>query len=269
MGIIAVVDMIAISLNGTLTGYLAITGAVYCSFPHIQLCAGTIAFAAWLMECDLALLLAIDRCLGMINRKLCDQIFTGKRIYLLIGISAVYSFIIAFCTDTMTFNSLYGVWLVNPHMGYPETGREYKNLGHHIHNIGIAFSLATFYLIFVLSLCKKKFSSQKQFSFSERPIFIQVFLMSFMNFSCALIYVYEQHFPTPKLIMQFSQFGWMCIHGLPSIIYLGLNKRIRRSVFKMLRIPTNGVTSVAHQPTKVSKFKNTVTHQNKSKYELN
>uniref|UniRef100_A0A914PJC8 7TM GPCR serpentine receptor class x (Srx) domain-containing protein n=1 Tax=Panagrolaimus davidi TaxID=227884 RepID=A0A914PJC8_9BILA len=263
--------MIAITFNGTLTGYLSIKGAVYCTFPHLQLCAGAIAFSAWLMESNLALLLAIDRCLGMINKNLCEKIFTGKRIYLWIGLSGIYSIVVPISTDTPTFNALYGVWLINPHLGYPETGREYKNIIHHIHNIGIAFSLATFYLIFILSLCKQKFSSQKQFSFSEKPIFLQVFLMSFMNFSCALIYVYEQHFPTPKLIMQFSQFGWMCIHGLPSIIYLVLNKLIRRDVFKMLKISTNGITSVAQQQqqTKNSKVKNSGNQQNRNKYELN
>uniref|UniRef100_A0AC34G9G8 Vomeronasal type-1 receptor n=1 Tax=Panagrolaimus sp. ES5 TaxID=591445 RepID=A0AC34G9G8_9BILA len=266
MAYIAVVDIVAITINGILTGVFAIMGAVFCSFPSLQIFGGMMALSVWVAESDLAVILAFNRCLSMAFPSLCKTIFTQNRTHLWVALSIAHAVIIVICTDTLTFNSLYGVWLVNPHMGYTNhTGREYKNVFHLVHNIGVAFALAIFYIIFVISLCKKKFASQKNFSFSEKPIFIQVFLMSFMNFSCALIYVYEQHFPTPKLIMQFSQFGWMCIHGLPSVIYLGLNKRIRRRVFNMIGIQNGGNTSTVPLPALTSK---TMLDRSTNKYEV-
>ena len=124
MAIISLVDIVAITFNGILTGYLAIIGAVYCTHPTLMLGAGTIAFAAWLAESDLAVLLALDRCLNMINPKIDKAVFGGFKTYFWVGGALVHSILVAVCTDTMTFNSMAGVWLLNPHTGYPDTGHD-------------------------------------------------------------------------------------------------------------------------------------------------
>lgn len=55
--------------------------------------------------------------------------------------------------------------------------------------------------------------NQRLYSQSQKAVFIQVFIIAMLNFVIALLYVYEQHFPTPKYLTRFSQAGWMCIHG--------------------------------------------------------
>ena len=126
MGIIAVIDVIAISVNGLLTGYFAIIGAVYCMFPMPMLFAGVAATAVWMIESDLALILAFNRCLNMINPKICNMLFEENRTYIWVFISILHTVIIGAGTNTLTFSAFYGVYLLNPHAGYPETGYDVR-----------------------------------------------------------------------------------------------------------------------------------------------
>uniref|UniRef100_A0A914QQF9 G-protein coupled receptors family 1 profile domain-containing protein n=1 Tax=Panagrolaimus davidi TaxID=227884 RepID=A0A914QQF9_9BILA len=124
MAYIAVIDILAITINGVLTGVFAILGAVFCSFPPLQIFGGMMALFIWVAESDLAVILAFNRCLSMAFPSLCKSIFTQNRTHLWFALSILHATILAFCTDTLTFNALYGVWIVNPHLGYPQTGRE-------------------------------------------------------------------------------------------------------------------------------------------------
>uniref|UniRef100_A0AC35FGM4 Uncharacterized protein n=1 Tax=Panagrolaimus sp. PS1159 TaxID=55785 RepID=A0AC35FGM4_9BILA len=237
MSFIAIIDVIAILLNGFLTGIFSILGVVYCSCPQFMLIAGFFAYAAWLSESDLAIILAFNRCLFMLYPHKCEQLFKNSRIYYWIVAALGHAFIVCITTGPLTYNSLYGVWLFNPHFGYPQPDFEFGNFWHPIQNIAVPFSLAFFYIIFAVTIIQKMMyqENQRSYSQSQKGVFIQVFIVAMLNFVISLLYVYEQYFPTPKYLTRFSQAGWMCIHGVPGVVYLTMNKSVRNRSIQLFK----------------------------------
>uniref|UniRef100_A0A914QKS7 Uncharacterized protein n=1 Tax=Panagrolaimus davidi TaxID=227884 RepID=A0A914QKS7_9BILA len=83
--------------------------------------SGSICYAAWISESDLAVALAINRLLFFTKPHLCDRLFNNKNQTLIIFIVAlIHAFIVQISTDVLTFNSIYGAYFFNPHHGYPQ-----------------------------------------------------------------------------------------------------------------------------------------------------
>uniref|UniRef100_A0A914CG19 Uncharacterized protein n=1 Tax=Acrobeloides nanus TaxID=290746 RepID=A0A914CG19_9BILA len=79
---------------------------------------------------------------------------------------------------------------------------------------------------------------------SGNPAFtIQAMCICIEMFIAALIYVYNQFFLLPDFIEVIAQVSWIGIHGDTPIVYLLLNASLRKSVFKMLHIPTSDITA--------------------------
>ena len=71
-------DMCCMCLNGFLTGYLAITGAVYCTHPTMIYITGTIALALWASETVAEVTLALNRCVAICSPKWEYYLFRGS-----------------------------------------------------------------------------------------------------------------------------------------------------------------------------------------------
>ncbi|KAH7694563.1 Protein SRT-41, partial [Aphelenchoides avenae] len=76
--------------------------------------------------------------------------------------------------------------------------------------------------------------------------FIQVFLISMVNASASLLYIYMQFVRISEFLIVLGQFLWMSAHGLPAVIYLLMNDTIRRDCKKML-LRVKNVVSI-HPP---------------------
>ena len=85
-----------------------------------MLVTGFLAYSAWLAESNLAVMLALNRCLNMLNPKACDDLFKGRRAYVWILVGIGHALIVSSVTGPLTYSALYGVWLFNPHFGYPQ-----------------------------------------------------------------------------------------------------------------------------------------------------
>uniref|UniRef100_A0A914QV93 7TM_GPCR_Srx domain-containing protein n=1 Tax=Panagrolaimus davidi TaxID=227884 RepID=A0A914QV93_9BILA len=197
---------------------------------------GTIGYFVWIAESDLSIILAFNRCTCIISANKTSSFFDGYKTYFWIAFAFGHATIVCLTTNGLIYSSILGVWIFNPHAGYPQTGFNFANKYQPFHNVGVAFLLAFFYIIFVANLIQKKYySSEKSvFSKKQKPIFFQVLIVSLLNFFIALLYVYEQYFPTPKILMAVSEVGWLCIHGVPAVIYLFLNKSIRKRVINLV-----------------------------------
>uniref|UniRef100_A0A915DFF7 Uncharacterized protein n=1 Tax=Ditylenchus dipsaci TaxID=166011 RepID=A0A915DFF7_9BILA len=78
------------------------------------------------------------------------------------------------------------------------------------------------------------FREEKCISQGEKMLFLQVFLISILNFVAGSTFSYINYNLPSEWIMHFAMFSWFHIHGFPPVIYLVLNKTIRKDTYKML-----------------------------------
>uniref|UniRef100_A0A183CL96 G protein-coupled receptor n=1 Tax=Globodera pallida TaxID=36090 RepID=A0A183CL96_GLOPA len=111
----------------------------------------------------------------------------------------------------------------------------YYNNVHDFHNYVVVTVIMGTYLVFSCLLMMKiyKFKSSSQQSYSQKMIFIQVVLISSINAFASGIYVYMQYTTISKPLIVIAQLSWLFAHGIPSLIYLGLNKTIRKDCASM------------------------------------
>uniref|UniRef100_A0A914QZ14 Uncharacterized protein n=1 Tax=Panagrolaimus davidi TaxID=227884 RepID=A0A914QZ14_9BILA len=145
----------------------------------------------------------------MYNPKYLHTFFDGFRTNVWIILAITHGIVVPLTTDALTFNPILGAWLFSPHVGYPQP--DYKKK------------------------CSNNLSGSA-ISLADAPIFFQVLILSLLNFFVATVYCYLQSFPIPVIVMKITHMGWLCNHGLPSIINITLNATIRKEVFKVLKI---------------------------------
>ncbi|KAI1695973.1 serpentine type 7TM GPCR chemoreceptor srt domain-containing protein [Ditylenchus destructor] len=246
---IGITDVICLCINGLLTGYFAMTGAVFCSCPNLIYIAGCFGMALWVMESVSAILLAINRCIEISAPKLGARLYDGHRTWLWISIPLLYSTYFFVFTKPVLFSGLFLSWFFNPHVGYlDDFGTIYHSIHHFVHNITVLIGLIGLYAVFVIVFTFKTSSYGKSSAYQsqskskkifQKASFIQVFVISFVNASAAGIYVYMQFFRISDVIIVLGQLFWICAHGIPSVIYLAMNKTIRKECLRMIQKPLN------------------------------
>ena len=114
------VDCIAISISGFYCGYATAIGMAYCMAPTLNYVVGDFALASWGSGSTTCILLAVNRCLDVINPDLGRKLFSGNRtlFWLLIPI-ACFLYYLLFHT-TVTFSPNFYALFFDPFVGNPE-----------------------------------------------------------------------------------------------------------------------------------------------------
>uniref|UniRef100_A0A914HK76 Rhodopsin n=1 Tax=Globodera rostochiensis TaxID=31243 RepID=A0A914HK76_GLORO len=233
---IAVTDMMAMLMNGIATGYLAIIGAVFCTHPNLTYILGGYGMSLWGAESTAELILAFNRCMETCSPAIAESMFRGTRAWLWLLAPSLYGLYWFMFTMPHPFSGIYVSWFFNPHVGYiDDPSKTYYNNVHDFHNYVVVTVIMGTYLVFSCLLMMKiyKFKSTSQQSFSQKMIFIQVVLISSINAFASGIYVYMQYTAISKPLIVIAQLSWLFAHGIPSLIYLGLNKTIRKDCINM------------------------------------
>uniref|UniRef100_A0A914QWN6 Uncharacterized protein n=1 Tax=Panagrolaimus davidi TaxID=227884 RepID=A0A914QWN6_9BILA len=233
------IDIFTMPINGGLTGYFFIKGSTYCDFPMTILFAGAFGNVFWMGQSFLTVTLALNRCLSMVSPYFGDILFSGKRTFIWIGIDICYMITLFFTTKSIFFNAAGGAWFFTPFLGYDYDN--YRNWIHFAHNTCIPIFLALFYLIFALSILKKRLISAQQpqvlhVMYSEAALFLPVFIISVVVFCGALVYDYTQFFAIPTVMVKAASFSWLFVHGFPSVLFLVTHKQIRGDYFQIMGI---------------------------------
>uniref|UniRef100_A0A915NGF0 Serpentine receptor class gamma n=1 Tax=Meloidogyne floridensis TaxID=298350 RepID=A0A915NGF0_9BILA len=76
--------------------------------------------------------------------------------------------------------------------------------------------------------------------------FLQVLAISIVNIATGLIYIYMQFFRISEAIIYIASLMWVTAHGLPSLIYLFMNKTIRNDTFALFGYVPSQQLSVGH-----------------------
>uniref|UniRef100_A0A915ERQ8 Uncharacterized protein n=1 Tax=Ditylenchus dipsaci TaxID=166011 RepID=A0A915ERQ8_9BILA len=144
-------------------------------------------------------------------------------------------------------------WFFNAHVGYFEdTAHVYVNELHTYHNYFVIVCLTATYLTFAVLLhCKSKkvaCHNAAQQNYSHKMIFLQVVMISMINAVAAGIYIAMQYVQISQFIIYIGSIFWVLVHGIPPVIYLAMNKTIRKDAIKMTK-QFFGLTASKHPYT--------------------
>uniref|UniRef100_A0A915DAV0 Opsin n=1 Tax=Ditylenchus dipsaci TaxID=166011 RepID=A0A915DAV0_9BILA len=198
---IGINDMLCMCVNTFLTGYFAITGAVFCTHPTFIYIAGNFGLGCWASETVAEVTLALNRCIAICSPKWEYILFRGYKTWLWMMIPTLYAFYWATFTKPILFSGIYMSWFFNPHVGY------YDDFGS----------------CMIMS----------QHNYSQKMIFLQVVMISMINAVAAAIYVVMQFVRISQTLIYLGSITWVLAHGIPPVIYLAMNKTLRRDAIKM------------------------------------
>ncbi|KAF7625933.1 hypothetical protein Mgra_00002984 [Meloidogyne graminicola] len=235
---IADIFKMCLIVNAIITGWLAIVGAVYCVYPRFIYFAGSAGLALWGCETVAEMILAVNRCIELTSQTWAEFLFHGKRSLIWMIIPTLYGLWFFVFEMPIHFSGIFVSWFFNPHVGYlDDFGKIYYSNMHTIHNYVVIVMLTstyfTFATILTLKTMKHKTVTSAQTNRAQKMTFVQVILISSINAIAAAIYVYMQFARISEFLILTGQFTWMLAHGMPPVIYLALNKTVRRDVYRM------------------------------------
>ncbi|CAI5448784.1 unnamed protein product [Caenorhabditis angaria] len=230
---LGIMDISCITVNSVATGWLAIQGATFCSYPKFIYVMGAIGCGFWMGSCATCILLALNRCCDINQNFKIRKMFVGNNIYIVMLVPLSYTIYSTFFIKPVAFNSNYVSWFFNPFIP-GMNGEYYVNIAHTINNCCVSLTTTTLYVLLCCSLLhKSRHSSSEALSKTQRQIFIQSILICSINAIAAYIYVYMQFIPPPPFVVLIGQLAWQCAHGSVCIVYITMNRTIRRGVFKL------------------------------------
>ncbi|KAI1699302.1 serpentine type 7TM GPCR chemoreceptor srt domain-containing protein [Ditylenchus destructor] len=241
---IGVTDIACLPICGFVTGYMAMEGAVFCSHPTFLYFCGAFGNLCWVTESTTAIFLAVNRCLHVIAPEVSKKLFSGHRVWYWMCFATCYGLWATIFTKPVSFNGIFCAWFFNPHTGYIEdTNGTYGNIAHTFHNYMVCLALTGLYLVFVIAFLVKHSISDKgnavkligSKSAAKKTAFIQVALLSCVNAVGSGIYDYLQYFSINQILIYVASYCWLLVHGIPSVIFLTMNKTIRNDCIRMIK----------------------------------
>ncbi|GMS95091.1 hypothetical protein PENTCL1PPCAC_17266, partial [Pristionchus entomophagus] len=182
----------------------------------------------------IVLILSVNRVAELLGK---SWIFKGYRTKIFLTISIVYGLVVGLFTPPPMLNSQFQSYFFNPFISFTD---EYIfiNWFHAINNIAVVFFSSGMYAFLCLILLMKQGAMKTEKGRKKMKasylVFLQAGLICMFNLVSSSIYVYMNFFYTPLWLIQVAQLMWQFAQGMPPVIYLALNKTIRRYTQNML-----------------------------------
>ena len=120
MFFLGLMDCITIPIGGFYSGYSAAVGMVYCMSPMLNYIVGCIGLGCWGAGSATCVLLAVNRCIDLINPELGQRLFGGKKTILWLMIPTGYFIFFFWFHTTIIFSSNLYAFFFDPFVGSPE-----------------------------------------------------------------------------------------------------------------------------------------------------
>ncbi|TKR73247.1 hypothetical protein L596_020582 [Steinernema carpocapsae] len=233
------IDLVALLFNCIFTGMMFIDGAVFCSYPTIIYITGCIANGLWANQSFTCVLLAINRVLDICDRHWVRCLFAGKRTYIWLVAAASYMVLFAFYTSPVLFSANSGTWML--HAFY----KQGVNIDFEVdlrtkvirlaNNATMVVCLVVLYSILSVKLwrSKAKMGIQRRTDCHISRFQKQAVLICLINMITAFTEV-VQFVDFPFTVTVIALMIWQASNGAVSLIYLALNRTIRRGVHQMV-----------------------------------
>ncbi|CAB3409761.1 unnamed protein product [Caenorhabditis bovis] len=227
------VDLVCIMVNSLATGYLGFVGATFCSYPRAIFVFGSLGCGGWIGACATCILLAVNRCCDINHRIPFREMFRGNTVFILMVIPLVITVYAVFFTKPVLFNSNYMSWFFTPFTGLEL--ESYVNLAHTTTNCVVSLATTSIYVYLCLFIRHSaRHSHSEALSKTQKQVLVQSSIICSFNAIAAYIYVYMQFFPAPPLVILIGQIAWQWSHGSVGIVYITMNKTIRRKVIDLI-----------------------------------
>ncbi|TKR72149.1 hypothetical protein L596_019651 [Steinernema carpocapsae] len=231
-----IIDIWGIVNSCFITGYFAVNGVVFCNYPTFIYLYGTTVMALWATQCMIVILLAFNRCVDFWQNEVLLKIFEGSRTYFVLLLPTIYFLCFAFFVPPSVYTSTVNMWVLDPFLGIPNITVDrtpYEIVWPlNINNILLLILLTTLYTCLILSVWyKRQGTNSVVMSKVQKQITIQAFLICMVIYITGGIYTLFEFFPNvPGFLMVICFFSWQMGFGGTVIIYMTLNRSIRRGV---------------------------------------
>ncbi|KAI1707427.1 serpentine type 7TM GPCR chemoreceptor srt domain-containing protein [Ditylenchus destructor] len=256
MFILGVFDCTSIVNNAFLIGHSTIVGDMFCSKPVYLLFRSITGNSLWLAGNYTIVLLAANRCWSLLEpyfrsskifqsskNNVCREFnrFQGvRRTLVCLTFPVAGTFFILWTSPLYFFNSIDANVRPNPHAYYlPENDYYYTGYQAQV-NWFILISISAIYAVFLLCfgwmIYQGGFSNFRNTKRLSRNlnIFVQVFITSLFAVLSALGFIYVHIFAE----LSHFHFALVLIYqGTPGMIYLCLNRAVRRTILEGLLLP--------------------------------
>ncbi|EGT56433.1 hypothetical protein CAEBREN_01023 [Caenorhabditis brenneri] len=154
MIILAVFDMINLSVNSVSTGIFDIFGTSFCQYPRLIFIIGCIGDGTWMAGCAACILLAMDRCVE-INSKFFLSFLFHKNYFrgVQFVVAAYWFYAVMFCKPLL-FSAEYSSWFFDPKIG--KDPKLYHNIAHTVNNLVVSAATTCLYIYMCIFLYYKK-----------------------------------------------------------------------------------------------------------------
>ncbi|CAP22697.2 Protein CBR-SRT-12 [Caenorhabditis briggsae] len=233
MLILAVFDLLSLSVNSVITGLLDIMGFSFSHFPVFIFCAGAIGKGSWMGGCVACILLAVDRCVEVNAKFRLGFLFKKKVFRVVMGLMVLYWVYSCGFTKPLLFKAEYSSWFFDPKIG--KEPYLYHSIDHTINNLVVSLATTSLYIYLCYHLIYKiGYSTSMWLYRSKQQIIIQAVILCSFHAIAAYIYVYMQFFYSPPWLIIIGQLAWQWSNGCFCVAYLTLNQAIRNAVVRML-----------------------------------
>ncbi|CAL2043774.1 unnamed protein product [Caenorhabditis brenneri] len=250
MSFLTVIDILALSVNSIVTGFLSFHGAVYCTYPNLIYISGSVGLGMWCCACIIAMSLVTNRLLDLLCPSVGAFVFDGNRTFLVLTFSIFYGLYFVVFTTPIAFTSKYMTWFFDPLIFEGKT-QEYANFPHFYNNILVVFFTGCLYIIFCCALGAKlkNVNGASAAQKASKQIFFQSAMICAVNQSASIIYVSMNFIEVPFWLIVLGHVSWELGHGAPAVIYLIFNKTIRNGVLRKIGIKRAKVNQSTNQPS--------------------
>lgn len=105
-----------------------------------------------------------------------------------------------------------------------------------IHNISIIFFLITLYAMLCYNVFKMSRVASRKVDKVQLQLFLQALVICTSTTTASILYVVVEFVPVPKIVIVLANVIWQLSHGLHGVVYILLNRRIRREVLRLFSL---------------------------------
>uniref|UniRef100_A0A1I8AUC8 Serpentine Receptor, class T n=1 Tax=Steinernema glaseri TaxID=37863 RepID=A0A1I8AUC8_9BILA len=238
MFLLGLFDMVTLTLNCIITGYLTIKGATFCCYPTFIYFCGAAIIGFWSGTCLTSVILGINRALDLWFPNVTRTLFAGARAYLWYLPPILYTIFMATEGKVFLFAKRGYTWYTSPYEDIEELAYrkyEYHSGLHTFNNFSVMVLTSLIYVILVVSVWYKcRNVSTQKITRIQKQLIYQSYAICFFIIVADGIYVYAQYYSAPPFLVTIGHWCWVSCHASAVVIYVTCNETVKSGVIQLL-----------------------------------
>ncbi|KAI6171530.1 hypothetical protein M3Y97_01026700 [Aphelenchoides bicaudatus] len=223
--------LISMPFTSMMTGFYAINGDVHCTDQEAMFFTGLILMSLWCGYSQTSVLLAFNRC--MLLNRWSGFLFRGRQRFLWFLYPLCWSLAVLIFGNPGFYNSVYNVWLFDPHKGYVEDSSfSYIHPIQIANNCVIILFLPVIYINFYTKYMKPVDNEPNRMTDQEYALLMQALAVNVTIAVATFFYTVLQFCGLPSFLLPLANLSWIFVQGFPAILYLMFNYHVRDVIFR-------------------------------------